>query len=105
MVKWRDVWTIEFNDMFESVGLNLEQKMNLIGKILTSKMMKEVEMKQVKPKWVNIGADSKNHQLLEPSKEKVSALIKELQKFTKVKIKDNLKRLNKKQKESELLNV
>lgn len=47
----------------------------------------------IKPKFVSIGADSKGHNLLEPSKEKVKALIKELKKFTEVKIKDNLKRI------------
>ncbi len=48
-----------------------------------------------RPKWVNIGADSKGHNLPEPSKEKIEALIKELKKFTEVKIKPNLKRLMK----------
>jgi len=47
----------------------------------------------VKPKWVNIGADSKRHNLPEPSPEKVRQLIKELKKFTKVKLKSNLKRI------------
>lgn len=50
-------------------------------------------IKDINPKWVNIGADSKNHNLPEPSKEKVESLITELKKFTEVKIKDNLKRL------------
>jgi len=50
---------------------------------------------QIKPEWVNIGADSKCHKLPEPSKEKIELLIKELEKFTKVKIKDNLGRLRK----------
>ena len=50
-------------------------------------------MKQVKPEFVSIGADSHKHNLPEPSKEKVEALIQELKKFTEVKIKDNLKRL------------
>jgi len=50
-------------------------------------------IKRIKPKWVNIGADSKGHKLPEPSKEKVDALIKELRKFTEVKIKPNLNRI------------
>lgn len=50
-------------------------------------------IKEIMPEWVNIGADSKGHNLPEPSKEKVKALIKELKKFTEVKIKDNMKRL------------
>ena len=50
-------------------------------------------IKRIKPKWVNIGADSKGHKLPEPSKEKIEALIKELKKFTEVRIKPNLNRL------------
>ena len=50
-------------------------------------------IKRIKPKWVNVGADSKGHHLPEPSKEKVQALIGELKKFTEVKIKSNLMRL------------
>ena len=46
-----------------------------------------------KPQFINIGADSQGHNLPEPSGEKVDALIKELKKFTEVKIKKNLKRL------------
>jgi len=50
-------------------------------------------IKSCEPEWVNIGADSKNHNLPEPSKEKILALIKELSQFTKVIQKDNLRRL------------
>ena len=50
-------------------------------------------IERVKPEWVAIGADSKNHNLPEPSEEKIQALIDELNKFTDVRIKDNLKRL------------
>ena len=53
----------------------------------------------IKPKWVNIGADSKGHSLPEPSWDKVQDLIKELKKFTEVKVKDNLNRLNKRGKD------
>jgi len=53
-----------------------------------------VEMiKQCKPTQVNIGADSGNNHLSEPSKEDVLALISELEKFTVVKQKSNLSRL------------
>jgi len=52
-------------------------------------------IKRIHPKSVSIGADSQNHHLPEPSPEKVEALIKELSKFTEVKVKDNLKRLRK----------
>ena len=45
------------------------------------------------PFQVNIGADSKKNNLPEPSPEKIRELIKELEKFTTVKLKSNLKRL------------
>lgn len=45
------------------------------------------------PVQVNIGADSGNNNLPEPSKEKILELITELETFTKVKQKSNLKRL------------
>jgi len=61
------------------MDFDLEQLINLI--------------KKVNPEWVNIGADSQNSNLPEPSPEKVKALIKELNKYTEVKVKDNLKRL------------
>ena len=47
----------------------------------------------IKPKFVSIGADSGYNNLLEPSAWKIKRLIKELEKFTEVKIKDNLGRL------------
>jgi DNA repair photolyase len=46
------------------------------------------------PNWVNIGADSKRHNLPEPSWSKVETLIHELEQFTEVRIKPNLNRLN-----------
>ena len=45
------------------------------------------------PEWVNIGADSQGHNLTEPSEEKIIELIGRLEKFTEVKLKQNLKRL------------
>lgn len=45
------------------------------------------------PKWVNIGADSKGHNLPEPPKEKVKKLIEALQEKTDVELKRNLKRI------------
>jgi len=50
-------------------------------------------IEQAKPDWVNIGADSKSHNLPEPSKEKILELVIELKKFTEVKIKTNLRRI------------
>jgi hypothetical protein len=45
------------------------------------------------PTWINIGADSKKHNLPEPNKTKILELILELKKFTEVRIKSNLERL------------
>lgn len=45
------------------------------------------------PAWVNIGADSKGHNLPEPSKEKVKQLINALQGKTNIKLKRNLERI------------
>jgi protein gp37 len=47
------------------------------------------------PESVNIGADSKGHNLPEPSWDKVQELISALKEFTEVKIKSNLERLKK----------
>ncbi|MBU2395728.1 MAG: phage Gp37/Gp68 family protein [Gammaproteobacteria bacterium] len=47
----------------------------------------------IKPEFVSIGADSKGHNLPEPPAEKIKELIQELEKFTEVRIKNNLKRL------------
>lgn len=49
--------------------------------------------KWIQPEFVSIGADSKGHNLPEPPAGKVKELIQELQKFTDVKVKDNLKRI------------
>ena len=45
------------------------------------------------PTFVNIGADSKGHGLVEPSREKVNELIELLKLCTEIKIKSNLSRL------------
>ena len=50
-------------------------------------------IKHCEPQQVNIGADSGNNNLPEPSKEKLLALIEELQKFTTIARKTNLQRL------------
>lgn len=53
-----------------------------------------VEMiKSCNPIQVNIGADSGNNNLPEPSKEKIKELVSELQKFTTIHNKRNLNRL------------
>ena len=50
-------------------------------------------IRQCNPRQVNIGADSKGHKLPEPDKEKLLALIRELNKFTTIDKKKNLGRL------------
>jgi hypothetical protein len=50
-------------------------------------------IRMCEPEQVNIGADSKRNNLPEPSKEKALELISELEKFTVVHQKSNLKRL------------
>ena len=52
-------------------------------------------LKDIKPQTVAIGADSKGHNLPEPSAEKLAAFISELKGFTKVKLKPNLSRIMK----------
>ena len=48
---------------------------------------------EITPYFVSIGADSSHNNLLEPPAWKIKKLKEELEKFTEVKIKDNLKRL------------
>jgi DNA repair photolyase len=50
-------------------------------------------IKRIPPEQINIGADSGNNNLPEPSAEQVRTLIAELEKFTKVVQKKNLRRL------------
>lgn len=53
-------------------------------------------IEDIRPEFVNIGADSGGNKLPEPTPFKIECLIKELEKFTKVNLKDNLKRIYKK---------
>ena len=50
-------------------------------------------IRDINPRFVSIGADSKGHKLPEPSPEKLNKLIANLKQFTEVKIKPNLMRL------------
>ena len=50
-------------------------------------------IRKIQPEWVNIGADSKGHNLPEPTRAKIDMLIKELKTFTEVKEKRNLERI------------
>lgn len=65
-----------------------------IEPILDFDLTEFVEMiKDCEVESVNLGADSGNNNLPEPSKEKVLQLIEELQKFTVIARKTNLSRL------------
>lgn len=50
-------------------------------------------IKLCNPEWVNIGADSQGYNLPEPPADEIKELIYHLKKFTKVKVKKNLKRI------------
>lgn len=52
-------------------------------------------IKEIYPLFINIGADSKNHNLPEPIKEKILQLLESLSSYTSIKIqqKENLKRI------------
>lgn len=52
-------------------------------------------LEELKPDFVSIGADSKNHNLPEPNSKKIKRLISELSEFTEVRVKSNLSRLTK----------
>lgn len=76
-------------DMFEELD-----KYITVEPIIDFDLLCMVELiEQCNPVQVNIGADSGNNNLPEPPKEKILELISELEKFTKVNQKKNLKRL------------
>lgn len=81
----RKRWMVLFNG----------RKMISIEPIMQFDLKQFVEMiKEINPDYVSIGANTnKKIKLPEPSKEEVNALVNELNKFTIVKIKTNLKRL------------
>lgn len=65
-----------------------------IEPIMDFNLVPFIEMlRNIMPEWVNIGADSQGHDLREPPAGKIKELIAELERFTEVKIKSNLKRL------------
>ncbi len=85
-------WRIsEFDKLPEEI-----EKMITIEPIMDFNVMTfHLWLEKCKPEFVNIGADSTRNNLPEPPKEKIEKLIKELEKFTKVNLKSNLKRLMK----------
>lgn len=87
----------------EDRGISMEYlRMQGIKTMLTIEPIMDFDLdifveliKLAAPISVNIGADSGHNNLPEPSWEKVQALIKELQRFTKITKKRNLDRLRK----------
>lgn len=54
MVKWRDQWSLELSEIFNSIGLDLRQQMLLIPAIMNSNMISQLEVKQgVINQWSN----------------------------------------------------
>jgi hypothetical protein len=75
-------------------------KMITIEPIMDFDLKEFLDMiKECQPKQVNIGADSGNNHLPEPSSEKIHELIERLKPFTKVHLKKNLGRLYKAEKQ------
>jgi DNA repair photolyase len=72
-------------------GINIYVTIEPILDFDLSEMVELISLSQAEQ--VNIGADSGNNKLPEPSKEKILELIAELKKFTTVKQKKNLNRL------------
>jgi len=85
---------IPYNRFTGLVELDAEHKMVSMEPILDFDLDTMVEwVKEIKPDFVSIGADSKSNGLPEPSKEKVLELINEMKMITEVKKKTNLNRL------------
>jgi DNA repair photolyase len=79
---------------FSNIVFNRFDKMITIEPIMDFDVPYLLEMiRDIRPKYVTIGADSKNHNLPEPSEFKIKLLIDELNTFTKITKKENLKRL------------
>ena len=97
--------TIETNRYYEEIMRNSPSPETRafqlpINNYITIEPIMDFDLKELvqlieicNPIQVNIGADSGNHNLPEPSKEKIYELIAELNQFTKVKLKKNLNRL------------
>lgn len=100
--------TIESNRQYKEMGnsphpFNRAFAMNTIAyfkKYVTIEPIMDFDLDEMielirmcEPDQVNIGADSKNNHLSEPSKDKVIMLIEELQRFTTIARKSNIERL------------
>jgi DNA repair photolyase len=70
------------------------EKYVTIEPIMDFDLLPMIELiKQCSPIQVNVGADSGNNHLPEPTSDKIGALIKELKQLTRVELKPNLRRL------------
>lgn len=101
--------TIETNRFYPEIMVNCPKpveragymnKITMLDKYVTIEPIMDFDLKEMvalikhcEPQQVNIGADSGNNHLPEPSREKLLALIDELQKFTTIARKSNLARL------------
>ncbi len=84
----RKNWMTKFSDLAKTM-VSIEPILDFDLEVMTK------WMKEINPRYISIGADSKGHNLPEPSWEKVQTLIEELKKHTQVKVKSNLNRLKK----------
>jgi DNA repair photolyase len=85
---------IERAAYFSMINEKMFNKCITIEPIIDFDMSRFIQMiKECRPDQVNLGADSGGNKLPEPSKDKILELISELEKFTKVHQKKNLKRL------------
>lgn len=81
-------------DRANDMALIAIEKMVSIEPILDFDLDEFVELiARIEPKFVSIGADSKRHELPEPSSHYVLNLIKRLKKFTDIRMKHNLQRI------------
>lgn len=98
--------TIESNNVY-----NISQAPSVVNRYIAMKHFKDRKMisiepildfdleilvrwiQEINPEFVSIGADSKGHNLPEPSSSDINSLIKELKLFTEIRVKNNLKRL------------
>ena len=86
--------TFERSQWMADEGLSRMRKMVTIEPIIDFDVSVMVDwIKPIRPEFVNIGADSTRNNLEEPTDFKIGNLIKELERFTKVNLKDNLKRI------------
>jgi hypothetical protein len=76
------------------VELSDYRRMVTIEPILAFDMAEMMELISIiNPEWVNVGADSKGHHMVEPRPYNIKLLIEGMREFTVVKLKSNLERV------------